>query len=412
MGKFLEYCKIAYFNLKMNKVRAFLTMLGIIIGISSVVMIVSLGSGLSNSITSELDSAVGNYIEIMSMGEEGINQEDLEAIERLDSHIIGTSPISAFNAEATYDGKIDYSVMLTLGSEKLDEFQDLDLIRGRYFTKEEYLNKEQLIILTKGSARKIFGTDDVIGQSLDVTVFGSTFSYKIIGIRDDYSEQMGALNEYVNGSNYDLEAEIPILTFYEQTGLDGLEFYEVLLFLDDGQYASESSAHAKSILEARHDVRGENQFFVLNMKEILETISSIMNLVTVLVMLVAAISLFVGGIGVMNIMLVSVTERTREIGIRKALGARTGSILTQFLVESASISLCGGIIGTIIGLTGAEGVCLIINKLVEDMTIKADFNVLFIAGIALFSMSIGVVFGILPARKAAKLSPIEALRHR
>ena len=150
---------------------------------------------------------------------------------------------------------------------------------------------------------------------------------------------------------------------------------------------------------------------IISMKELLSQISSIISLITVLIMLVAAISLFVGGIGVMNIMLVSVTERTREIGIRKALGARTGSVLTQFLVESASISLCGGLIGTAIGLGGAQILCMVIAKVAKE-TIRADFNILFILGIALFSMSIGVVFGIIPARKAAKLSPIEALRHK
>jgi len=134
-------------------------------------------------------------------------------------------------------------------------------------------------------------------------------------------------------------------------------------------------------------------------------------MVTLLIMLVAAISLFVGGIGVMNIMLVSVTERTREIGIRKALGARTGSVLTQFLVEAASISLLGGIIGIVLGLGGAELVCFLISNLTTSKLV-ADFNPIFIIGIALFSMSIGIVFGILPARKAAKLSPIEALRKR
>lgn len=411
MGQFIEYCKIAFFNLKSNKVRAFLTMLGIIIGISSVVMIVSLGGGVSKSITGELDSLAGNYVEIIGMGDEGITQDDLEAIERLDSHVRGTSPVSAFRGEATYDGKVDYTILLNLGSEMYDEYSTYDLIRGRYFTKEEYLNKERVMIITKASARKVFGTENVVGKTMDVTVYGTTYNYKIIGVRDDNSDDVSGLQIYITGGNYDLSAEIPILTFYEQFGIEDMEHYDILLFLDDSEYSSESMAHAKAILESRHDVRGENQYMIISMKEILSEISTIISLITVLIMLVAAISLFVGGIGVMNIMLVSVTERTREIGIRKALGARTGSILTQFLVESASISLCGGLIGTAIGLGGAQILCMIIAKLAEE-TIRADFNVLFILGIALFSMSIGVIFGIIPARKAAKLSPIEALRHR
>ena len=181
--------------------------------------------------------------------------------------------------------------------------------------------------------------------------------------------------------------------------------------MDDSDYSADVLDHTKAILEARHDVRGEGSILAIDYNMVLQAVSSSLTLVTLLIMLVAAISLFVGGIGVMNIMLVSVTERTREVGIRKALGARTGSILTQFLVESASISLLGGLIGTILGLVGAEFVCFLISSFTTSKLV-ADFNPIFILGIALFSISIGIIFGIIPARKAAKLSPIEALRHR
>ena len=189
--------------------------------------------------------------------------------------------------------------------------------------------------------------------------------------------------------------------------------------MKDGADSREIQDHVTAIVEARHDMRGENPIYAFDYNMILDSVNAGLSLVTLLIMFVAGISLFVGGIGVMNIMLVSVTERTREIGIRKALGARTGSILTQFLVESASIALLGGIIGIILGVAGAGVVCYIVNSISEISAIQsgstaihlsADFNPIFILGIALFSMSIGIVFGILPARKAAKLSPIEALR--
>lgn len=410
MGQFIEYCKIAFFNLKSNKVRAFLTMLGIIIGISSVVMIISLGGGVSNSITGELDSIAGNYIELVAMGDEGMTQDDLDAIQRLDSHVSGTCPMASISVNASFEDKMDYRAIALLGSEMFNEYSSYDIIRGRYFTKEEYDNKERLLVINKKSARQIFGSVEAVGKTLDLTMFRSTETYRIIGVRDDNSDEMGGLQVFMTSGDYDIQVEVPMTSFIDQTGLD-IDYYDAVLFVDDASYTSEVSAHAKAILEARHDNRGENQYMILNLKEILSMISSILSLITVLIMLVAGISLFVGGIGVMNIMLVSVTERTREIGIRKALGARTGSILTQFLVESASISLCGGIIGTLIGLSGAQILCIIISKVAAE-TINADINVLFIMGIALFSMSIGIVFGIIPARKAAKLSPIDALRHK
>ena len=158
------------------------------------------------------------------------------------------------------------------------------------------------------------------------------------------------------------------------------------------------------VLELRHDCRGKNAFDIQSFADYMTQINSAMDAITIFVMLVATISLLVGGIGVMNIMLVSVTERTREIGIRKALGARTSSILLQFLSESAIITLMGGIIGIVIGIAGAYGVCALVS-------LTAKVSVGSVIGASGFSAIVGLFFGIYPARKAAKLSPIEALRH-
>ena len=415
MGKFIEYCKIAFFNIKSNKVRAFLTMLGIIIGISSVVAIVSLGNGFKKTINDELSNLAGNTLEVYTMAEDvEFTDEDIDALMQKENHILGISPSISLNGEASYKDLKSYSMNVKLGNELLNEASKYDLLYGRYFTKEECDYCEKVCIIDKSSARKMFGTENAVGMTIDL-YYGYTSkrggTFRIIGIRDDNSNQLGDL--LMGTGQVDIHAECPFTSFIEAIGLSGFidGYPQLIILLDDAENASTVLDHTRAILEARHDIRGENAIMVIDYNAIFSTISSSLTLVTLLIMLVAGISLFVGGIGVMNIMLVSVTERTREIGIRKALGARTGSVLTQFLVEAASISLLGGIIGIILGLLGAEFVCFLITNLTSSH-LAADFNPIFIIGIALFSMSIGVIFGIMPARKAAKLSPIEALRKR
>ena len=413
MGKFIEYCKIAFFNIKSNKVRAFLTMLGIIIGISSVVAIVSLGSGFKKTIDKELSSLAGNTLEVYSIGEVEFNDEDLEALMAKDKHILGITPVINLPGEASYKDLNTYSATIKMGNELMNQASKYDLLYGRYFTKEEFDHLEKVCVISKSSARKIFGHEDVVGMTVDLfygrNKRGGTF--RIIGVRDDNSSQMADL--IMGTGSTEINVEVPYNSFIDAIGLSqyAIGYYDLIIILDDADNASDVLAHTKAILEARYDIRDQNQIAVIDYNAIFSVISSSLMLVTLLIMLVAGISLFVGGIGVMNIMLVSVTERTREIGIRKALGARTGSVLTQFLVEAASISLLGGVIGIILGLGGAEFICFLISNLTTSKLV-ADFNPLFILGIALFSMSIGVFFGIYPARKAAKLSPIEALRRR
>lgn len=413
MGRFWEYCKIAYFNIKSNKIRAFLTMLGIIIGISSVVMIVSLGGGFRKTITGKLNSIAGNYIEIMAFGQDvSFNEEDMHTIAERVDHVQGVVAPIGFRGTLSAYGIKEFSGIVNAGNEWYDLYQKNPIIYGRYFTKEEYDMCENVIVLNKSSAKKMFGTENAVGQTVDVNLYGREKTYRVIGIRDDNEASLEGLLLAANGLE-SLNVEIPSSTGLNQIGInpDDLRISDVIVILDDATYADDAMMHSVAILEARHDCRGENLIIGLNLNAILDVIGSALSLVTVLIMLVAGISLLVGGIGVMNIMLVSVTERTKEIGIRKALGARTSSILIQFLVESASISLLGGLIGTALGLAGAELICLLVSK-IANMTLIADFNVLFILGIAIFSMSIGIFFGILPARKAAKLSPIEALRHK
>ena len=422
MSKFIEYCKIAFFNIKSNKIRALLTMLGIIIGISSVVAIVCLGNGFKRTINAELSNLAGNILELYSTSTDfEFYDDDLRAIMEKEHNIVGITPIYSVHGEASYKGLKNYTLEVKLGNELLNECSKYELLYGRYFTKDECDFNERVCIIDKSSAKKMFGTENAVGMTIDLYygTSGRGGTFRIIGVRDDNSTKMADM--IMGNGSYDIKAEAPLSSFLDVIGLsDYIDGYSsVDIIMKDGADSREIQDHVTAIVEARHDMRGENPIYAFDYNMILSSVSAGLSLVTLLIMFVAGISLFVGGIGVMNIMLVSVTERTREIGIRKALGARTGSILTQFLVESASIALLGGIIGIILGVAGAGVVCYIVNSISEISAIQsgstaihlsADFNPIFILGIALFSMSIGIVFGILPARKAAKLSPIEALR--
>ena len=186
------------------------------------------------------------------------------------------------------------------------------------------------------------------------------------------------------------------------------DLYSFLLS-SDSEDINDTLKRVVSILEARHNVRGEDAFYINSFDSYMEKINQVIGYVTLFIGFVSAISLLVGGVGVMNIMLVSVTERTSEIGIRKALGARTGSIMTQFLAEAAMITFVGGILGVILGYGGAELLCFIVSK-VAKMSVHISVNFLIVLGATVFSVGIGLFFGIFPAKKAADLSPIEALR--
>ena len=235
-------------------------------------------------------------------------------------------------------------------------------------------------------------------MTFDYNLYGVSQEFTIIGIRKDNAS---ALMGMMGSDRITMEAPLSVVSssygYY-------VTLSDLLIISEGGEFATQVAQDCVRLMENKYDVRGKNAIAVENFNDYMSQIGDILNYITVFVVFVAAISLLVGGIGVMNIMLVSVTERTREIGIRKSLGARTSSVLLQFLSESAIITLLGGIIGITLGVLGAKAVCGLIgfNATVEIKTVLLA---------SLFSSGIGIFFGIYPARKAAKLSPIEALRH-
>ena len=405
MAQIWEYIKIALMNIKSNKGRSVFTMLGIIIGIASVIMVIAIGNGVRGQVNDELEGLAGGQIAfyVDSTRKETtvtFDQADFDAIEANVAHVKGVTPqLSAWGTAEGLKGNFDIS--MTGGYPGLQYTSSEPFIKGRYFSQDDCDAGGNVCVITESSAVSLFGTTDVIGLTFEATFWGVTQEMRVIGVRKDTASSLISM---AGGGTEIITAECPLSFMGNKLYYDIDDFSEFYVIADNSTYCTQVAQDTLNLLEARHGVRGENQIMMQSFTDVSSQFDSILSIITVFVSFVAAISLLVGGIGVMNIMLVSVTERTREIGIRKALGARTGSILLQFLAEAGIITLMGGVIGIILGILGAMGVCSI-----AGVTAGVDPAVVIIA--TLFSCGVGIFFGIYPARKAAKLSPIEALRH-
>ena len=414
MARIIEYIKIALMNIRGNKGRSILTMLGIIIGISSVILIVSAGNGFKVGISGQLDELVGGYVQFYADVPEDeadsimFTNDDLDLIYERVPHVKGATDVWSFGASATAQStKGTFSVSPMFGNESLQYYDNAPIMRGRYFNQNEARSSSKVCVINERGAKKLYGSTDVIGMEISMSMWGMTEDFMIVGVRKDNDS---IAKQMTTGTSADVTMELPLGILEEMFGYYTEEFSSFIVFADSSEYVTEISKQVKSLLEARYNVRGKDYIQAYDMASQVGMISDILNYVTIFIMLVAGIALIVGGIGVMNIMLVSVTERTKEIGIRKALGAKTGSILFQFLMEAVIITLIGGFVGIILGVLGARGVCSIASSMgMSGMQAVIDPKVVLAA--TGFSSLIGIFFGIYPARKAAKLSPIEALRH-
>lgn len=408
MSQFIEYLKMAVSNIKANKMRSFLTMLGIIIGISSVILIMSLGNGARNVITEEMSGIAAGQIALYTFDETGtyyITTDDIEAIENEVEGIKGVnSYMSCDGTTATKKGEFQVSASGQMAS--YPYFSTTEILKGRYFNETEYLSGQPVCVIGEEDAVRLFGSVDILGMSLDVTLWGREITFRIIGVEKKEADSMFTFT-YENSPVY---IYFPLTVLEQVYGMELNTFYQIYLMAEENADTSEITSQVVELLERRHQCYGEDIYQYESFNDYMTTVNTVINVVTMLISLVAAISLIVGGIGVMNIMLVSVTERTREIGIRKALGAKTRSIMLQFLSESAIITMIGGLIGIISGIAGAFLVAKIVAVVNPMFAFTPSVSIPTVLFTTLFSSVIGLFFGIYPAKKAAKLSPIEALR--
>ncbi|MBQ9334892.1 MAG: ABC transporter permease [Lachnospiraceae bacterium] len=404
MDTFREYIESAIKNIRSNRLRTLLTMLGIIIGIASVITIITIGGGVKEYVQKQFDSAGSRMIDVFlrsDITEQGFTNEDIEAIMDEFPAVKGASYYFYSDGmisgrKGTYDASvISVNQYYSLGNTNGIKY-------GRFIAEDEVYNAQRVCVIMAADAKRLFGTEKAVGMTVNLNVEGTTGEFTVIGVTEDYGEMIMKMLEML-GEQY-INVYIPYTTTSSLFNLDVSRAYDLEIYTDRSDL---NVSHDKIIkfIEAHKGLRGQDAIYSYNSNDDSQEIDQVMNLITAFMSMVAAISLLVGGIGVMNIMLVSVTERTREIGIRKSIGARTGSIMFQFLAESSIITLIGGIFGIMLGLIIAAVVCRIANFSYIIMPSSIIIS-------TLFSSVIGIFFGIYPARKAAKLKPVDALSRR
>ncbi|MBM3701415.1 MAG: FtsX-like permease family protein [Actinobacteria bacterium] len=430
MKRILENIKIAFKSLGLNKLRSFLTMLGIIIGVGSVVAVMSVGAGAEASITENIQSMGTNVITITPGREQvfagnrevrmesnagqgggfmvtrrfGDNEdeeivagelylEDVDALKEKAKLLNEVVPVlSGFNSTFSY---MSWSgnVSITATTEDYLSLQSYEMDKGSFFTASDVSNSSNVVILGYNVVTNYFGKANPVGE--EVKINGKNFT--VMGILKSAGSTFGM--------SPDDSVYIPITTAQNKIyGVDTVD--QIIAKVESEDVMDQAIDEAKATLRVQHHILpGEsNDFEIRSSTQLLEIASSVTDILIITLTSIAAISLLVGGIGIMNIMFVSVTERTREIGIRKAIGAKNRDILAQFLTESVVLSLSGGIIG--VGFAG------FVTWILGTFTTLSSLITAFPIILALsFSTVIGLVFGILPAMRAARLNPIDSLRH-
>lgn len=398
----LENLKMAMDSIIANKLRSILTMLGIIIGISSVIAIVSLGQGGQKAITGEFEKIGATTVNIKVNGGKAekrdyITLEDVREIREKVETVRYATPMVQKRGTVRSDSK-NRTAVISAGTVDLAYIENAEVTYGRYFNEREYNDGRPVIVIDEAGANSLFGFKDAVGMTVRIGPKATMKQATIVGVVKGFINPFGG-----EDSNMPVFISMP-LSFAEvlYPGDSNIDTVSIMATTkENGELAGNA---AKNILESRHNNRGKDIYRAENALKQLEQVNKVLGIFTAFIGAVAGISLLVGGIGVMNIMLVSVTERTREIGIRKALGATTGTILLQFLTEAVIISLIGGIVGMLLGIAGAKAVGNFAN-------ISPSLSTGVIVGTIVFSSVVGIFFGIYPARKAAKLDPIDALRY-
>lgn len=392
--------KMAFSSIWSSKVRSLLTMLGIIIGVAAVIVLVSLVSATTKEMKTQLESMGTNLISVtINRGWGGTRSVTVEEIDELceenSEYIACYSPIVQSNVTVKY-GSDNLSTTLYGVSADYTTIRNREITEGRFISDTDVQNRSTVCVIGQYLVNELFNGQDAVGQQIKIGTRDAIDVFTVIGVLDQKSSNAS------QGGEDDLII-IPYSKAQRFTRNASLTSFAVSASSSD--YTAQATEAIENFLYKKF--RNTDFYNVMDQAEMVESIDTALSSMTTLAAGIAGISLIVAGIGIMNIMLVTVTERTKEIGIRKSIGARTGVILTQFLVESAVISCIGGVFGIVLGIVGAAAICTamgmpVLSPLEQMGTILGSFA---------FSAAMGIGFGFYPARRAAKLNPVDALRH-
>lgn len=391
-----ESLRLSWQNICANKMRTFLTMLGIIIGVTAIIALITTVSNATGEITSQFSALGAGKLTMTITGtpiKKGLNESDLDRLCAIDN-VAGVDPNVTMTTYAAQTGLLVEDVTLEGRSADYFTLSD-DLIgRGRALTPLDMDRASHVCIIDQTLASTLFPNEDPLDQR--IILHGQSFT--VIGVlnEDGGNDVMAALSGSTDGGR----AIIPYPAAMRLSGSSSIR--SLTVYLTDASLSGETTAQIEELLGSAFNYR-ENAYRLINLDSLLDAMDTITGMMTTLLAGIASIALLVGGIGIMNMMLVSVSERTAEIGLRKALGARPGLIQMQFLMESILLSLMGGLIGMLVG----NLVSLVIARVI-DLSFSLNMSAMTLA--FAFSAAVGILFGWAPARKASRLNPIEALR--
>ena len=402
---FTELLKMAALSLVANKLRTLLTMLGIIIGVASVIAMTSVGMGVKKNVVDSISRLGSNLLMVMpgSSNRGGVRgaagsvitltYDDAKAIKNKIKDVSYVSPTVQGSYQVVY-GHENWNTTVTGVIPEYVDIQSLTMKSGLFFSEHDVEVRSRVAVIGTTVATNLFGEVNPVGKKIRI----GNAPYTIIGL-------IASKGQSSMGQDQDDVVLIPLTTAQER--LIGITYVRSInVQVANSDKMDEVQARIETLLRQRHRIKedAEDDFNVRNLTSLMETMSETTTMITLLLGSIAGISLIVGGIGIMNIMMVSVTERTREIGIRKAIGATYSNVMLQFLIESTMISVIGGIIGIFLGI----GLAQAISKFGNFTTVISVASIIASFG---FSLFVGIVFGMLPARKAARLDPIDALRY-